>query len=211
MHFFQSVRVFNNSLEKVKIELLEFKCKICSKNLHARFGAIQNLSSHLLTHNEFITKWLKYTNDPKFEIDDNTLNVVKAIISANLPLSILENEHFARCLKMELVKNFRYSVLPRVSMLMMDAIDEKLSKAKAVFFVTDIWTNRVLADFLALGSLIVNQNVELIVLGMRPMDNDHASENIKVAIEEIVNNFKFNKSLAKGDLNSPYCYYAIKN
>ena len=98
-------------------------------------------------------------------------------------------------------------------MLMMDAIDEKLSKAKAVFFVTDIWTNRVFADFVALGSLIVNQNLnfELIMLGMRPMDGDHTSENIKVAIKEIVNNFKFNKSLANGDLNSSYCYYAIKN
>ena len=71
-----------------------------SKNLHARFGAIQNLSSHILTHIEFITKWLNYTNDPKFEkkIDDNTLNLVKAIISANLPLSIIENEHFSRCI-----------------------------------------------------------------------------------------------------------------
>ena len=49
-------------------------------------------------------------------------------------------------MKLASVKKIRYSVLPRVFMLMIDAIDEKLSKAKAVFFVTDIWTYRVLAD-----------------------------------------------------------------
>ena len=50
LHFFESIRVFNSTLEQVKIESVEFKCKICSKNLHAHFGSIQNLSSHLQIH-----------------------------------------------------------------------------------------------------------------------------------------------------------------
>ena len=137
-------------------------------------------------------------------IDDNTLNLVRAIVSANLPLDILENEHFAKCLKMELtsVKHFRYGILPRQFYLTMDAIDKKLSKAKAVFFVTDVWTNRALADFLALASLVVNQNlkVRLLVLGMQPMNGDHTSKNIKAANEEIVNNFTFDKKLAKCEI-----------
>ena len=81
----------------------------------------------------------------------------------------------------------------------MEAIDSKLNKAKVVFFISDIWTNRIMADFFALGSLIVNQNLkpELLVIGMRSMNGDHTAENLKVVIEEIVNGFKFNKSLAK--------------
>ena len=41
---------------------------------------------------------------------------------------------------------------------MMDAIDNKLNNAKAVFLLSYIWTNRIMADFFALGSLIVIQN-----------------------------------------------------
>ena len=110
---------------------------------------------------------------------------------------MLENEHFAKCLKMELtsVKHYRYSILPRVFSLMMDAFDKKLRKAKALFFVTDILTNRALADFLALASLVVNQalKVEMLVLGIKPKDGDHISENIKDAIEVIVHNLTFDK------------------
>ena len=64
-------------------------------------------------------------------IDDDTFNLVRAIICANLPLAILENEHFAKCLNLALtsIKTFRNSILPRIYDLMIKAIDKKLENA----------------------------------------------------------------------------------
>jgi hypothetical protein len=41
---------------------------------------------------------------------------------------------------------------------MVKAIDKKLQNARTISLITDIWTNKIFADFLAIGVLIVNQN-----------------------------------------------------
>ena len=128
------------------------------------FGAIQNLTSHLTGHPDFVSKWLTPFEEQSVKgkklIEDDTFNLVRAFISANLPFAILENEHFALCLKMQLasVKTFRNSILPRVYQLMVKAIDKKLQNARTISLITDIWTNKIFADFLAIGVLIFNQN-----------------------------------------------------
>ena len=191
---------------KLKKKRIEFKCKFCKTTKHASFGAIQNLTSHLTGHPEFVSKWLMPFEEEfvKFKkiIDDDTFNLLRAIISANLPLAILENEHFEKCLNLALtsIKTFRNLILPRIYDLMIKAIVKKLENAKTVALITDIWTNKICADFLALAVLILNQNSkqELMVLGMEPMAGHHTAESIKVVIEDIVNRYEFNKRLAKG-------------
>ena len=186
---------------------MSFKCKICGSVKHASFGAIQNLTSHLITHPDYVSKWLnpfeKQTLKGIKVIDDNTFNLVRAIISANLPLAILENEDFARFLNMELnsIKTFRNSTLPRVYDLMIQAIEKKLDHAKTMALITDIWSNKILADFLALGVLILNEyhRQELFVIGMESMEGNHTSEAIKGVLEDIINRYSFNKRLAKGN------------
>ena len=67
--------------------------------------------------------------------------------------------------------------------------------------ITDIWSNKILADFLALGVLILNQyhKQELFVIGMESMGGNHTSEAIKGVLEEIINRYSFNNRLAKGN------------
>jgi len=75
--------------------LVKFICKICNRAQHAYFGSIQNLNSHLKSHTEFKNKWLDHFEAQTVKgtklIDDNTFDLVRAVISANLPLAILDN------------------------------------------------------------------------------------------------------------------------
>lgn len=98
------------------------------------------------------------------------------------------------------IKTFRYTIFPKVYELLLQAIDIKLDKAKAITLIADIWTNKIMADFLGLAALIKNANdkQELIVIGMQSM-NDHTAENIKEAIENLVNRYKFDKNLISGN------------
>ena len=141
-------------------------------------------------------------------MDSDTLDLIKGIISANIALSQLENETFARCLKMELtsVRTFRYDRLPRAYELMKDFIYKKLDEDLTISFITDefyFWTNRIIADFLALAAILVNKffQHEFLVIGMRSMSGSHTAENIKIVLEEIINSYSFNKNLAHGNYN----------
>ena len=220
LHFYDSIRVFSCDVKEAQKKLVKFICKICNRAQHAYFGSIQNLNSHLKSHTEFKNNWLDHFEAQTVKgtklIDDNTFELVRAVISANLPLAILENEHFAKCLKMDLcsVKIFRNDVLPKAYNLMIKAIDKKLNNAKFIYFITDIWTNKNMADFLALAAIIVKDNdkPELCVIGMKSMEGDHTAEHIKIVIEDIVNGFKFNKNIAKGlmiFLFNEYYYFFV--
>ena len=136
-------------------------------------------------------------------IDDDTLDLIRGIISANVALHALENEFFAKCLKMDLtsVRTFRYDRLPKTYELMKDAIDSKLSEALTVSLITDIWTNKIVADYIALGAFILNKfyQHEFLVIGMTSMSGNHTAENIKIVLESLINQYKFNKRLARGN------------
>ena len=96
---------------------------------------------------------------------------------------------------------FRYTKLPKCFEQMKKIIDSELSNAKTISLITDIWTNKILADFIALAAIIVNESFEkeLLVIGMAPMSGDHTAENVKFEIEKNVNSYtKFNKTLANG-------------
>ena len=122
-HFFKSIRKFDFNRSDA-IMPIAFTCKICQKELHAVIGESTNLNQHFKTHNEFRKKWLIYFQSKQQncspKIDDETLDPIRGIISANISLNALENENFARCLKMELrsVRTFRYDRLPSVFVMM---------------------------------------------------------------------------------------------
>jgi hypothetical protein len=205
LHFFKSEKVFNRKRSEVT-EKLAFECKICKTVMHAKLGGIQNVGTHLNKHNEFTIKWAslfdeKKTNKKGKIISDDNYQLVRAFISANLAFEILENEEFKKLLRfdIECLKTFRYGIMSKVFVAMLNALEEKLSNAKVVHLITDIWTNKVMADFLALAVKIVNQNgqSELAVIGMSSMEGDHTAESIKATIEDIINGFKFGKNTVK--------------
>ena len=84
--------------------------------------------------------------------------------------------------------------------LLYEAINEKLVDAVSVCLVSDIWTNKQMLDFLVLSANIINNNFEkkAIVIGMMLMPGNHCAENIKIAIEELVNRYSFDKSKIHG-------------
>ena len=72
-----------------------------------------------------------------------------------------------------------------------------------VNLITDIWTNKSMMDFLALGAVLVYPNSEqdILLLGISKMEGAHTAEIIKTVIQKILNKFKFNKN----KLNSVVC------
>jgi hypothetical protein len=84
-----------------------------------------------------------------------------------------------------------------------ESINKKLDEALTISFITDIWTNKIKADFLALAAVIVNKfyQHEFLVIGMTSMSGSHTAENIKIVLEKLINSYSFNKNLAHGNEN----------
>lgn len=57
LHFYTSIQKFAQPFKSIKEESLEFKCRLCKHSYHASLGAIQNLTNHLKTHDDFKNKW----------------------------------------------------------------------------------------------------------------------------------------------------------
>jgi len=205
LHFFTSIRTFS---ERPKSHV-SFTCKICSKILRATFPEFNNLNNHLKTHDTWRKKWLSFYNKhfaPALSLlDNNTYDMIRFIISSNLAICQLDNVHFQKLIENKMtspcLKTFRYDRLPTIYQQMLDIIDDKLNKARTICLITDIWTNRIYADFLALGAVIINEffEQELIVIGMKSMGGDHTAENIQTVLETIINSFKCNKTKFHGN------------
>ena len=73
------------------------------------------------------------------------------------------------------------------------AINEKLKLAKTICLISDIWSNKQMLAFLGLVAVITNEffEKETLVIGMVSMPYRHCAEDIKSAIETIINSFKF--------------------
>jgi hypothetical protein len=85
---------------------------------------------------------------------------------------------------------------------MKKVIETKLDSALTICLVTDIWTNKVYADFLAVAVIMVNEHYEqeFFVIGMKSMQGKHTAENIKPMIESIVNSYSFDKAKCHGKI-----------
>ena len=70
-------------------------------------------------------------------------------------------------------------------------------------------TKKVMADFIGLAAVIINEELqqEFLIIGMDGMAGNHIAENIKEAIENLVNRYKFNKRLVHG--KKQFNYYRI--
>ena len=69
-------------------------------------------------------------------------------------------------------------------------LKEKLDKAENICLMSDIWTAKQNSDFIALVGALMNENLkrEILVIDMSRMPgNSHNAENIKLAIETMVN------------------------
>ena len=84
-------------------------------------------------------------------------------------------------------------------------IDKRLSDSASVTLLTDGWTGQFSnEEYWSVAAQLTNGlfDKEIVVLGMVQMKNGHRAEEIKTAIETIVNEYKFDKRKIKGNLNS---------
>lgn len=78
-----------------------------------------------------------------------------------------------------------------------DAIHKKLQKSLSFCLISDKWTSIQMLNFMGLAPCYTNEwfQKDLIIIGMDLMPDADTSENIKKAIESLVNRYNFDKSL----------------
>ena len=130
--------------------------------------------------------------------------IIKAFISTNTSFhhianpDYLEMENFERPEKLKIPdpRTFRTKLIPEAMNLLSKEIEKKLDKAESITLIVDMWTTRMMTDYIALGASIIFDNFqqELLIIGMMRMKQPHTAEYIKICVEEMVNKYKFNKS-----------------
>ena len=68
-------------------------------------------------------------------------------------------------------------------------LDKILNDSAGVCLITDISTNKQMLDFMGIAANTIKSDFtrQTIVIGMCPMPGSHNAENIKMAIETLVN------------------------
>ena len=204
-NWFHSQRVFDAN----PTSNIEFKCILCpdalgqrTTRLKAPLGKTGNLNKHGFTHEQFRLwhdRYLAYVHKSNsFKRDERNMNLLKFILSSNVALEVMSNQYLRALLpfKPPSVKTLRQVYLPSALDMLRASIEGMLDTSLAVTLIVDIWTNTKMVDFLGLAAVIMNSKgmKESFVLGMTTMRGRHNAENVKLAIERVVNKFKFDKS-----------------
>ena len=86
-----------------------------------------------------------------------------------------------------------------------DALKNELSNmcqnACSISIIPDGWTHpNVKIEFLAIAVLLINESFEkqLLVIGMEVLNDGHSAESTKLTIEDIINEYSFDKSKIRG-------------
>ena len=134
-------------------------------------------------------------NYKKKDISDDLLQVVQFFISSNTSLLQLANPALRACFKLKLPcqQTFVSTYMPVVLEKIYAEIGEQLVASENVCLISDIWTNKQMLDFMGLVACTIDSvfRRQFIVIGMCLMPRNHCAENIKIAIEQLVNRYDF--------------------
>ena len=102
--------------------------------------------------------------------------LITFFITSDIALEALKNSSLEYLLKKIGMKSpsyysFRNNLLPSVMKKLIEAIEIKLKEAETICLITDIWSNRINVDYIALGANITSKNFEkeTLILSMMPM------------------------------------------
>ena len=195
-------------------EKLQFQCIFCGSSNSAVLGATSNIKKHLELHKNTeadLKTWFKAydlsscTPHNKYLIDLETMKIVRYFITRNTALSDFDSQAFKDLLSdykrpIPCSKTFSKVVLDDVVSKVIAQINKIFAKAYSVCLISDIWTTKQMLDFMGVAANVINNNFEktTIVIGLELMPGSHNAENIKKAIEDIVNKFSFNKFIISG-------------
>ena len=200
-NWFNFIETFEKHPKQDKVK---FDCIVCGKVINEKLGKPGNLLKHIKIHKEGL-EWAKgyeiFKNENNFKptkvLDKKKLCLVKFFLSSNIAMKALENKYLREALSFKLSRySFKEVILPEMIVFLKEKISRKLMQAEFICLITDIWTNVSMVDYLALGASIINSAFikEILIIGMIKMPGVHNAENIKIAIESIINRLDFNKA-----------------
>jgi hypothetical protein len=129
------------------------------------------------------------------------IKLAKFFVNKNCSLEALKDKNLRNLLPFNLTKYmFTKQILPNLMSKLQEKIEEKLQNAHFIYLIGDIWTSKSMSDYLALGVKAIDVNFEYqnLIIGIVRMSGPHNAENIKIAIEDIVNKLKINKEKIAG-------------
>lgn len=216
---YSAVLQFTNSKTTcARGEMIVFVCVFCGSKIKAVLGSTSNINGHFDTchsdpfkDKEFLFWYNGYKAtcpavQNKTLITSETLKILKYFISSNTALREFDSVHFRELLsgytiKIPCARTFSDVILTSVFAKMNKVIESKLEESLSICLISDIWTNKQMLDFMGLAVNLINKDFkkETLVIGMCLMPGNHNAENIKEAIETLVNQFNFDKSTIHGN------------
>ncbi|CAF1066112.1 unnamed protein product [Brachionus calyciflorus] len=129
-------------------------------------------------------------------LTEKDINLVKFFLTSNNAISHLKNEHLGKLIpQLPHPNSFTRSFVPRVNKIIIANLEEKLKKSSSICLILDLWSDIGMRNYLAVASCMIFKSFskELRILGMELMSESSTAENIKIAVEKIINRFQFDK------------------
>lgn len=174
----------------------------------APYSQTSNLIKHLETHSE-LKEWLELFRMSKnttsqFSIDIAHFKLIKYLAASYMSLRRFRDPAFLDILDPSIIcisyHELKNKMIPEFLAKLRSLFNKKLNMAVTISLILDIWTNKINKDFIAIIAVITNSSWEreLLVLDISPMVGGHNAENIKEAVEKMINGYKFDKSKISG-------------
>ena len=188
-----------------------FGCFFCDTVYTAVLGTASNCKPHLLKHpisKEWVDSYdLSHAEiNNKISISTDVIRIVRYFITSNSAASEFDNPSFKDLLKNSSLpkfcsKTFSEVILKAVFTKVQAEIEILLQNAESVCLISDIWSSKQMLDFMGVAVNLIYDNFEreTIVIGLDLMPGIHNAENIKIALENIVNCIKFDKVVISGN------------
>ena len=194
-------------------EKIQFQCLFCSEPpITCVLGSTYNVMKHLKNHckgNEDLKTWVKgyeannmHPPVNKCTITDETMRIVRYWVSRNNAYSSFDDKWFKKLFESPIPcsKTFKAVILDNLCDKIKTEIDLILENAVSIVLISDIWTSKFMLDFMGVAAIVIFSDFtkKTLVLGLDLMPGNHTAENIKVAIENIVNKYEYNKGILHG-------------
>lgn len=198
---------FNKTISKESFKSrnkIQFSCILCNYSSENVLGKPGNLKKHLKTHGES-KQWLLVYDKMKANakkstiktVDKKAILLVKFFINSDISLLALKDKYLQQLLPVKITEyTFKNTFLPDMLTRLKDELSFKLRSSIFINLVTDIWSNKAMISYLALAAATITENfkTETFIIGFCKMPTKHNAENIKLAVEEIINELEFNKA-----------------
>ena len=150
-----------------------------------------------------IAKWVdaykadKNKNQATTKLNNAHILLAKFFVSSNVSVIACENKYLRAATKQSMGKfALTKNILPDLRKLIKEKHETKLTAAKYVNLILDIWSSVATVPYLGLGVSVMYPNFtrETFIVGLEEMQLPQNAENCKLAVETIINKLEFDKS-----------------